>query len=242
MATPRIYLPQTLSVGERITLPTETAHHLLTVLRVRTGESVLLFNSEAEYLATIEVSNKKTASLHILEQTANRPESDLALDLAVCLYRGKQLDTSIQKAVELGVHQITPIISHKSDIIQNKTAAEKRQAQLQKIIIAACEQSGRIKPPQLADEIHLHDWIEKKNSQLAIACDFSETTLNWKEKPQAQQTVSLLIGPAGGFTIEESHALTHASIPNLNLGPRILRSDTATTIALGLLQHHWGDL
>ena len=242
MATPRIYFPQDLTIEQTVTLPPDAAHHLLTVLRIKGGESVLLFNNEAEFLAAIEVTGKKSATLTIIEKTANQPESALPLNLSVCLYRGKQLDISIQKAVELGVHQITPIISHKSDVIQNKTAAEKRQKHLQKIIIAACEQSGRIRPPKLNAEIHLQTWMEQAASNMAIACDFSKMTLDWKSRPDDGKTISLLICPAGGFTAEESHSFTAANIPNLNLGPRILRSDTATTIALGLLQHHWGDL
>lgn len=242
MAIPRVFWHFPLIIEQRTPLGKEDYHHLLTVLRLKTGESVLLFDGNSEYLATLFVTGKKSAELFIEKATDNQPESPLILELAVCLYRGKQFDTSIQKAVELGVHAITPLISHKSDIAQNAKAAEKRAQHLKKIIIAACEQSGRIKPPVLNPEMTFNTWLALSKNNLTIACDFSPSTLSWESKPTEQQTVSVLIGPAGGFITEESSALKRAEVPNLNLGPRILRSDTATTVALGLIQSHWGDL
>lgn len=240
MAVARVYLDKNLTVGQQVSLDKDSLHHLLTVLRLKSGEPVLLFNGEAEFQATLKITGRKSAELTVVKQNTTQPESPLHLELATCLYRGKQFDAAIQKSVELGVQAITPVISHKSDVIQK--AAEKRTTHLQKIIVGACEQSGRIKPPQLGAEVRLTDWINSAKGKIAIACDFSAGTLDWSQRPGADQIVSLLIGPAGGFTEEESKTLKDANIPNLHLGPRILRSDTATTVALGLLQHHWGDL
>lgn len=240
MAIPRIYWPESLASNQLILLPTDMVHHLLTVLRLRDQEAVLVFNGKAEYQATIQMTGKRSAKMQIGAATKTRPESGLNLELVTCLYRSKQFDTAIQKAVELGVHRITPVISHKSDVIQK--IADKRQQQLQKIIIAACEQSGRIKPPLLETEIPLTTWLEQTNDKMTIACNFGPSTLNWRLQPPPGKPIALLIGPAGGFTTSEIASLNAAHIPNLNLGPRILRSDTAVTVALALLQQHWGDL
>jgi 16S rRNA (uracil1498-N3)-methyltransferase len=240
MAIPRVYWPEELTCGQNVSLSTAVTHHLLTVLRLKDGETVLLFNGEAEYETVLSVTGKRAAQLRVIKQTDSQPESTLKLEFAACLYRGKQLDASIQKAVELGVHSIAPIISHKSDVIQK--AADKRQASLQKVILAACEQSGRIKPPQLQTEISFDTWLQQASGKKAIACDFGQGTLDWSAHPLTEQWVSVLIGPAGGFTADESRALAAADTPNLSLGPRILRSDTATITALSLVQQRWGDL
>jgi 16S rRNA (uracil1498-N3)-methyltransferase len=242
MAIPRVFWKTPLVVGQQVPLQNETAHHLLTVLRLKTGEDVYLFNGESEFLATLNITGKRSAELTVVNMTGAQRESALQLELATCLYRGKQFDAAIQKAVELGVQAITPVISHKSDVIQNTKAIEKRTQHLQKIIVAACEQSGRIKVPHLRQEISLPTWVNQSIEGGAIACDFSAGTLDWLNKPTDAQAVSLLIGPMGGFTEDESQSLATANIPNLHLGPRTLRSDTATTVALGLIQHHWGDL
>jgi 16S rRNA (uracil1498-N3)-methyltransferase len=240
MATPRIYWPSTLSLGQSVALQTDTIHHLITVLRLKSGENVFLFNGEGEYLTTLTLTGKKSALLTIVSKNTQQRESPLKLELATCLYRGKQFDTSIQKAVELGVHAITPIISHKSDVVTK--AAFERNKQLENTVVAACAQSGRVQLPQVNAEISLTTWIEQSAHTMAIACDFFPTTLDWKSTPLENQRISVLIGPAGGFSESESLALKEAMIQNLYLGPRTLRSDTATAIALGLVQHHWGDL
>ena len=240
MAIPRLYWPSPLSLGERVALPSDAVHHLITVLRLKSGERVFLFNGEAEYLVTLTLTGKKSAELVIVSENHEQRESPLVLELATCLYRGKQFDASIQKAVELGIQAITPIISHKSDVVQKE--AEKRREQLKKIVVAACEQSGRIALPIVNTEISLATWIEQAAHKTTIACDFSAATIDWTTVPTKNQCVSVLIGPAGGFTKDESLALKTAKIQNLYLGPRTLRSDTATTVALGLVQHHWGDL
>jgi 16S rRNA (uracil1498-N3)-methyltransferase len=240
MATPRLYWPTPLSLEQHVALPSEVIHHLMTVLRLKSGEHVFLFNGEAEYLATLTVTGKKSALLVIVSKNDEERESSLLLELATCLYRGKQFDASIQKAVELGVHAITPIISHKSDVVQKEN--KRRKEQLEKIVVAACEQSGRIELPILNTEISLATWIEQTRNKTAIVCDFSPATIDWGSAPPKNQPVSVLIGPAGGFTQAESLTLKIARIQTLHLGPRTLRSDTATTVALGLVQHHWGDL
>jgi 16S rRNA (uracil1498-N3)-methyltransferase len=242
MAIPRIYWPNALLPGESLSVPIEITHHLLHVLRLEDNEPVLLFNGDREYKATLSITGRRSAKFLVHECTNKDCESPLNLELAVSLYRGKQFDTAIQKAVELGVKAITPVVTHKSDVPQSRSMEEKRQIHLEKILIAASEQSGRIKPPSLNPEINFSDWTDQSTRQYAIACDFGETTLQWSHKPEKEERISILIGPAGGFTQEESVILKKRSIHNLALGPRILRSDTAVTVALGLLQQHWGDL
>lgn len=241
MAIPRVYWPEPVESGDTLTLNTKQAHHLLTVLRVESGGSVIVFGHGRSHHATLAAHSKKNVELVLGSEIEAQTESTLNTELAVCVYRGKQWDYGIQKAVELGVTTIQPIISHKTDVPLNTTAATKRAKHTEKIIIAACEQSGRNKLPILKEEQILSDYLSE-NKKHRIVCDFYKSTINWEMAPLKDQTVSILIGPAGGFTQAESDSITNNSVNNLNLGPRILRSDTACIAALTLIQAHWGDL
>lgn len=243
MAIPRVYLEQPLQVNEIIAPDNATCHHLANVLRLKSGEELLLFNGDTyEYVAKWIATGKKKYEIHIVEQQTVARESNLELNLGLCLFRGKALNISIQKAVELGVHAITPLISAKCDLPQNNAARTKRQKDLRQTIISACEQCGRTKLPILHQETPFATWLEQQTKSTRIICDFGPNTIDWDKKPQPNSTVALTVGPAGGWSETESILAKENDWLNMSLGPRTLRSETATIAAITLLQYNWGDL
>lgn len=240
MHTPRFFYEGDLVVNTLVTLPTDASHHLLNVLRMKSGESVIVFNGNGkEFTGQYVDHQKKSARIRIDSMHDCPTESPLFIELGQAISRGEKMDYAIQKAVELGVNRIVPLFTQRCAVKFKEDRQEKRLAHWQSIIIHACEQSGRCRLPELSEPLTLAQWLSVKKEGVSLVCD-PYTKQSLRQIKQSHR-VNLLIGPESGLTEEEiEQAKTH-NFSGFSLGPRILRTETATVAALALLQYAWGD-
>ena len=241
MRNPRFFDPQLLTVSTEIQLADDATQHIR-VLRLKTGTDITLFNGlGGQYNATlIDVQKRScTALIKTFEETSN--ESPLHLHLGQVISRGDRMEFVIQKAVELGVNEITPLISERCGVKINAERMLKKQQQWQKIAIAACEQSGRNIVPTIHSTQTLTLWCERKDTATKLTlhprAKYSINTL-----PNNINNIRLLIGPEGGLTDDEIHLTETLNFTETLLGPRILRTETAALTAITALQCRFGDL
>lgn len=240
---PRFYCPLPLAIGAVITLPEHIAHHLR-VLRLAVGDTVTLFNGEGgEYAATLNAIDKRQACAELKAFSSREVELPYALTLAQALPEGSKIDWIIEKAVELGASAIQPLAAQRCVVRLSSERAAKKMEHWQGIIAAAAEQSGRNRLPHLAEPVAFGDWIVRQNLHRHILLSpRAEQSLSQWARHHPPQAVALLIGPEGGFTVEEEKAaLAHGALA-LSMGPRVLRTETAGLAALAALNAVWGEL
>ena len=241
MRIPRIYTPQPLETGETIQLDDNAFNHSVRVLRLKSGAHIVLFNGEGgEYKATLSGVQRRQASAAVGEFTNKEVEPPLQLIMGQCISRGEKMDYTVQKSVELGVTEIVPLFSERCGVQLKGERLEKKRQHWQSVSVSACEQSGRNRIPTIEREMTLAAWIENVEADIKLVLDPSEsTTLNQLQPPQ--NSVALLLGPEGGMTEEEvAHAKRHGFL-RIRLGPRVLRTDTASLATLSAIQLAWGD-
>jgi 16S rRNA (uracil1498-N3)-methyltransferase len=229
-------------------LDVDASTHLIRVLRTEIDSPVTLFNGDSfDYHAKTLDANAKKTLLLIDSKTATNNESSLTINLMQGLSRQDRMDTTIQKSVELGVNIITPIICQRSNLKFNKDKIDKKLEHWRKVIISACEQSGRSTLPQLTDLLTL-DTIGSslsKNALRIILDPTAKTTLKDIDSEKLKKygnTIEVLIGPEGGLNNEEINYLKSQQFINIRFGPRILRTETAGPSIISALQLLWGDL
>lgn len=242
MRNPRIFTSQTLGSDTTLALDEQASHHLSRVLRFQTGHTLTLFNGDGcEYPATIIAIDKRSVTVAITKQIAADRESPLAIHLGIAISKGDRMDLVVQKAVELGVTSITPLLSERVEVRVQGERAEKKLQHWQGIVIAACEQSARNRIPQLNPIASLHDWIGSVEAdQKFVLHHRSHISLDSAEAKPA--SAALLIGPEGGLSESEIAAAERVDFMPLQLGPRVLRTETAPLAALAVMQFLWGDL
>jgi 16S rRNA (uracil1498-N3)-methyltransferase len=243
MRTVRIYQPGTYAIGESIELSPGAAQHVGKVLRMQPKEQLTLFcGDNREFAATITHVLKKGIVVHIDDITPMNRESPCTIHLAQGIPRGDKMEWIVQKATELGVTQITPLLTQHGSVKHDQTRLEKKQHQWQAIAISACEQSGRNIVPIIQMPCSFEQYLQQQNttSNKWILDPYSAHTFKSQIKPSTN--ISLLIGPEGGFHEDEIQLAKNATFQPLSLGPRILRTETATIAALSILQALAGDL
>ena len=207
------------------------------------GEEVTLLNGEGgEYVAVITRIDKKTVAVQLNEFFSRDAESPLKLTLAQGISRGEKMDYTIQKAVELGVSRIVPLLTERCNVKLDEERRQKRFQHWQSIVVSACEQSGRNTLPEILAPQQLTSWLP---SVQADQCFVLAPTADKKLKQfslQKNAHVVLLIGPEGGLSPQEINAAAKHDFSPLVLGPRILRTETAAVAALTALQCCFGDL
>ncbi len=241
MRISRLYTSQALDEGTTIVLSQEQSHYLANVLRQQTGDSVILFNgSDHEYEATILQLTKKMAELSITACMEKNVESALQIHLALGLARGGHMDLAIQKAVELGVHRIIPVITEFSSVRIKADRLQNKMSHWSNIIISATEQCGRTRLAILEQPVKLDAFLasEPVGQRLLFHPEAETTFAELDGKPD---NVTLLTGPEGGFSTEEIALACQSGFLVLGLGPRILRAETAVISALACCQARWGD-
>ena len=241
MRQSRVFQNRPLNINECITLDAFASHYLGRALLMRVDDPLILFNGEGgEYRARIVAINKKSVEVEILEYLDRTVEPPVNIHLGQVVSRGDKMDTSIQKAVELGVTEITPILSERCDVKLNKERWQKRLDHWQGVIISACEQSGRTLLPELNPVTDINDWVQNSASELKIILHPREAKApNSKEVPKS---IDLLVGSEGGFTDNELKLASEFQFKTIQLGPRVLRTETAGLVAISILQHLFGDL
>ncbi|CAB1276829.1 16S rRNA (uracil(1498)-N(3))-methyltransferase [Candidatus Nitrosacidococcus tergens] len=239
---PRIYTPLSLETGMTVALDERAAAHIR-VLRLKLGFSLYLFDGKgSEYKATLIKINKKQAQIYLSDRIDRKTESSLTITLAQGISRGDHMDFALQKAVELGVNRIIPLITEYSNFSQDR--AEKRLAHWQGIITSACEQCGRNYLPTLENPQLFTDLLKATyyNEELKILLDPSANcTLKNLSLPIINKLITVLIGPEGGLSATEIRQAQKSGFIGVQLGPRILRTETATAAILANLQLLWGD-
>lgn len=237
----RIYVEAALLAGASLELPDEAARHIAQVLRMRAGEALTLFSGDGtEHEAVIEAAERRRVSVRLGARREVDRESGLQLTLAQCVSKGERMDYTIQKAVELGVQVIVPLLSTRSVVRLDGERWEKKLEHWRGIIVSACEQSGRNRLPQLAPVQKLESWlaVPAEGLRLVLAPTAAQSL---KTLPPAR-AATLLVGPEGGLSTEEIALALKAGHAGITLGPRILRTETAGVAALAALQALWGDL
>ena len=240
MRNPRIYAPITLESYQPVDLPESAANHVGRVLRMKASDPLILFNGEGGcWQARVNEVTKKRVQVVPLEHMPVEKESNLKISLGQTLSRGERMDYAIQKAVECGVTDITPLFTERCEVKLNSERAEKRVRSWQQMIISACEQCGRNFVPTIHPPMALSDWLTSRETELNFVLHHrTEKALEGYEQPQS---VSLLIGPEGGLTADEIAQAEEKSFHPLALGPRVLRTETAPVAAISLMQYLWGD-
>ena len=239
----RIHVDAPLARGARLALPDSAAAHLLRVLRLGIGDTCVLFNGDGhDYAATIVSVAKKIAEVEVTDAHSIDNESPLRITLAQALARGEKMDWIIQKATELGVTAIQPIVSERTEVKLDGERADKRRAHWRAVAIAACEQCGRARLPQIAEPLALHHYAAKlDHGTLKLMLDpEGEPTLRMLSLA-GTSNIELAIGPEGGFSQRDRAQLRAAGFLGLRLGPRVLRTETAGLAALAALQALAGD-
>lgn len=247
MRIPRGYHPGELRIGEEIVLGEVIANHWTRVLRLKRGDAVQLFNGDGgEYRALLESVERKRTTARIERELTPLPESPLALTLAQGICRGEKMDLVLQKATELGVCAVQPLISERTEVRLDAEREARRMTHWQQVIASACEQSGRAVLPTLATPLALPAWLGQMG-----AGDGSSGALRLMLDPEGEHGLRdlpapgaavLAVGPEGGFSDNERELLQRMGFKTLRLGPRVLRTETAGLAAIAVLQSHWGDL
>ena len=238
---PRFYCPQALVVGATIALPDHVAHHLQ-VLRLETGAQVTLFDGAGgEYAATITSLEKRRALAEIKLFMPREAELPHAVTLAQALPEGSKMDWIVEKAVELGATAIQPLAAQRCVVRLSAERAAKKAAHWQGIIIAAAEQCGRNRLPNLADTADFGAWIGQHDmhKRILLTPRAEQPLSDWARHHPAQP-VTLMVGPEGGFSEAEENAALAQGALALSMGPRVLRTETAGLAALAALNAVWG--
>nr|WP_314627349.1 16S rRNA (uracil(1498)-N(3))-methyltransferase [uncultured Noviherbaspirillum sp.] len=240
---PRFYCPEPLVVGATIALPDHVAHHLQ-VLRLETGAQVTLFDGRGgEYAATLAHLEKRRADAEIKLFIPREAELPQAITLAQALPEGSKMDWIVEKAVELGATAIQPLAAQRCVVRLSAERAAKKATHWQGIIVAAAEQCGRNRLPHLADTADFAGWISQHDMhrRVLLTPRADQPLSDWARHHPAQ-SVTLMIGPEGGFTeAEENAAMAQGALP-LSMGPRVLRTETAGLAALAALNALWGSM
>lgn len=243
MQRPRIYTPEVLRTGTTQDLPESAAAHVTRVLRLAAGDPITLFDGTGtDYDAVLKVVARSAVTVDVGAGRPAQRESPLAVTLLQGVSRGARMDTVVQKATELGVRRLQPVLTGRSVVRLDAERARARLEHWQRIVISACEQCGRSVLPEVLPACPLDDALATlEPGTVGLTLDpRGESGLD--ELLGATHRVALAIGPEGGFTADEIRTLTRAGFRGLRLGPRILRTETAPLAALAILQFARGDL
>ena len=240
MRISRLYVPGPLAQDKQVELDDESAHYVRTVLRLKKDAEIILFNGHGgEYLCIVAEVSRKSVLVDVEQWSERSVESPLHVTLGLGISRGDRMDLSVQKAVELGVNKITPLLTERC-VVQFK--GEKKPQRLlhwQKIVQHAAEQSGRTLLPELLGIEQLNDWVGRQQGLKVFLDPYAETSL--AELQPEDMKVTLLTGPEGGFADHERDLAKAAGFIPVRLGSRILRTETASLAALATVQMLWGD-
>lgn len=256
MRLTRVYVETPLLAGQRQTVDGNAAGHIVRVLRLSVGDPVTLFDGRGgEYASRIDEIRKDVVLVNVLEHHALERESPLRLTLAQGISRGERMDWVIQKATELGVSCIAPLLTERSVVQLDARQALKKLQHWRSIAISACEQSGRNRLPHIAEPVRLHEFLGADAScspDASGGCPDASADCRLLLSPGARlhfadvvaeaARVAVLIGPEGGLAANEQEAATSVGFTPVRLGPRVLRTETAAICALTLLQQKFGDL
>ena len=235
----RVHIDQPLVTGELVELTAELVSHLGKVLRLKAGDTLVMFNGQGgEYHARVENLARRSGSVVIGEYDPVERESALHTRLVQALGKGDRTEWALRKAVELGVTEIVPLTTERTQVKISAEKNQQRQRRWQGMIIAACEQSGRTCLPILRSVVGFDEWtVQQRNGSRLILDPRATAPL---KVDSVTTEVELLIGPEGGFSDAEYQQANSRGYQSASLGPRVLRTETAPLVALALLQTQAG--
>jgi len=243
MRTIRIYIDLPLAAGAEVALPERAAEHVARVLRLGVGDAVTLFNGNgSNYLATILVAGKRRVTLMASAEQDAANESPLAMTLAQAVVRGEKMDWIVQKATELGVVRIVPLLTERAQVHMDSTRAQKRWEHWRAVAVSASEQSGRARVPEIIEPVVLQEWLTRlpANPGLLLTL-WPQAQVKMRDLRFTSPCGTLVVGPEGGLGERDLRVLREGGFTSLSLGPRILRTETAGLAALAALQAVHGD-
>lgn len=248
MRITRVYQNTDLALNQTIVLDKYSSHYLTKVMRCSVGDNCYVFNGNSqEFKAEITSFNKNNVELCLTQKIENNTESNLSIHLVQGLCKGDKMDLILQKSVELGVTEITPVFSEYCDIKLNAERVEKKMQHWQKIIISATEQSGRAVLAKLNYPKKVAELLVKNTENMDLFLLSPRGELNFKNISDKSinnthnKPIKIFIGPEGGFSEKEENLALKNNIQLLKLGSRILRTETAGLAIIAALQSHWGD-
>lgn len=241
MRTIRIYQPGDYQLGQTIALSETAAQHVGVVLRLNVGTKITLFRGDNyEFDAIISSVQKKHIQVTIKSKLLVNRESPRVIHLAQSIAKGDKMEWIIQKAVELGVASITPLLTERCVVRLDEQRLEKKYQQWQAIAISACEQCGRNQLPTIYPACSFEQYLQTCPAEYKWILS-PEAHESWPTLSNDSAELALLIGPEGGFSQQEITLAHKHQIQSIRLGPRILRTETAAVSALGVLQMLYGD-
>jgi 16S rRNA (uracil1498-N3)-methyltransferase len=237
----RLHVDAPLTEGARVTVAGTAAAHARRVLRLEAGDAVTLFNGDGEdYPSRIEGFGRDTLEARVEGRRPARAESPLAVTLVQGVARGERMDLVVQKATELGVAAIVPVVTARSVVRLDRDTRERKLAHWRGVAVAACEQCGRARIPAIAEPVPLAERLRVPGAagRLLLSPEAPESLV---AAARGMQSLEMLVGPEGGLEDGEREAALAAGYRACRLGPRVLRSETAAIAALAVLQAVAGD-
>jgi 16S rRNA (uracil1498-N3)-methyltransferase len=244
MRTTRIYTRALLDSHAAVVLEPEPSHHLSRVLRLGVGDVLTLFDGRGgEYPGEITAIDKKQVHIRTGAHLPRECESPLGIHLGIAVSRGERMDWVVQKATELGIAALTPLVTEHNGVKLDAGRAAKKIQHWQQIAISACEQCGRNRLPVVHAIQPLQQWLAETDAERKYVLHHrAESAGLASVAGAAPQIAALLVGPEGGLSEPEISAAEQAGYAALRLGPRVLRTETAPLAAIAVLQACWGDM
>ena len=235
---PRFYIAAALHPGMQVDFPDEAAHHAARVLRLRTGEAVTLFDGRGgEYEAQIVAAGRSGVRVAVGSHHERERESPLSITLLQGVSSSDRMDFIIQKAVELGVAAVQPVLTAKSVVRLSNERGAAKLVHWQRVAIAACEQCGRNRVPEIGEALPISRYVPHDASTKIVLSPLAPKNLT----QFVQSPLTLAVGPEAGFDAAEEDLLAQKGFVPARLGPRILRTETAALAALAALNALRGD-
>jgi 16S rRNA (uracil1498-N3)-methyltransferase len=244
MRLTRLYDPQLLSLNQTIELDPFAARHMALVLRAQVGDEVIVFNGQGgEYRGIIQQIKKQKVLVELVSFDLRTVESPLKTHLIQVISAADKMDYTIQKATELGVTSISPVFAERGHKKLDAARSQKRDAHWRRVIISACEQCQRNTLPQLNTAVSLQEYLAHVQSPLRFVADHrAEKSLKeYVSSRSSVDDISVLIGAEGGLSEADIALANSFDFHGLQIGTRILRTETAAVTTLSLFQYAWGD-
>jgi 16S rRNA (uracil1498-N3)-methyltransferase len=235
----RFFVPPASIQSGQVVFPSEAAHQIYRVLRLRPGQRLVVLNNQGdEYTIELEEVSQRTATGKIVEQQPTLGEPACRLALYLCLAQREKFEWMLQKCTETGASTFIPVISSRS-LVQDLAETNKKAARWEKILQEAAEQSGRGRIPALKPAISLSQAVRQGQGKRIILWEQEHST-NLRQalanlSPENSPEISILVGPEGGFSMEEVQLAEQADWQPVSLGQRILRMETAALVATALV-------
>ncbi len=240
----RVFVETPIAAGQLLLVEGSAANHITRVLRLRRGDALTVFDGTGgEFGARIEEFRKDAVVVSVEEHRALERESPLSLTLAQGVSRGERMDWIVQKATELGVTRLVPVFTKRSVVRLDAKQAERKLQHWRAIAVAACEQCGRNRVPELAAPVDFFDVLSAGGPSTRTRLLLSPSAeLRIEDLQGVGEGITVLIGPEGGLEDIEQEAAVAAGFKAVRLGPRVLRTETAALAALTIIQQYFGDL